>query len=348
MAGLQAIATFTYERHYFDHSRMLTTFNRVACLTASVLASWPASVLTTDHPVHLAVLTVLCMSILFILAKRSQPAARSHRDHRGAYVSIPLQEIGATQLNHVGEKQRLSNHTLPTTGLLCFCVAAIVTLTGRIEVERRILLASECITGSLHVWLPFLLAVYSALRFEKRQQHTEEADDGDGLDTSAYQHAAWSLKSAVLSSPWRYVPSAFLLSLGCHLIAGMWSTSQSTQICPLISQDSLLIPRLRCMALLADTFLIVAAYELATNSVQSGDSIFPTPTSWIIVTTFTTGLWAAVATYVYRTQPENHAWLFLEPASSRMSAVIPMLFRALFLSVLAVSSLYSVSQPLAT
>lgn len=263
--------------------------------------------------------------------------------HRGEYDSIPLAEFQNGEAKTTKEKQGAHAYPLGNAALFATVLAAAAALAVRIDVQRRLLLVSECATRSLEVWLPFVVAVYDALRFQKRQDVRAAADDDEDMDSSAYHDFARSLKSSLLSSPWRYVPAALLLSLGCHLVAGLWTASPSTHVCPVSSSDVLVIPRLQWLALLLDSFLTISTLELAVGGVLPSTSVLSVPMSWAAVLTLAAGAWGVIAAYVNTTQPENHAWLFIEHGTARIAAISSLVCQAVFLSVFCISSLYSVS-----
>lgn len=226
---------------------------------------------------------------------------------------------------------------------------ATILLTLRIDLQRRLLLASECTTRSVEVWLPFLIAVYDALRFQRQQRprraHEDDNgddDDDDDIDATTFDHLGQSLSSAFLSSRWRYLPTAFLLSLGCFLVAGLWTTSQSTYICPLLSTDINLVPRLQVLALFLDTALAIAVLELTLGGMLPSSPILETPTSWAVVLTLTSAIWSVVAIVCYSNQPENRGWLLLQHEHFPLRSLFLLLCQALFLTVLCMSTLYSV------
>lgn len=319
---------------------------RVACLTASILAYSPSTILATDRPVHLAVLTLICSALsLLVIAKRSQFRRNVDSGHRGDYVSIPLEELRNGDAKVAKEKQRIHSYSLSSAALLVIVLVAAAALTVRIDVQRRLLLASECATRSVEVWLPFVIAVYDALRFQTRQavHGTEDEDEDGALDASAYHDFIQTLKSSLLSSPARYVPTAFLLSLGCHLVAGLWLSSESSHVCPISSSDIVAVPRLQWLAMLLDTFLAVAALELAIGGMLPSTPILSTPVSWAAVLAFSAGIWTILAAVVAAIQPENHAWLFMEDEPSPLKTIVSLICQALFLATTCISFLYSVS-----
>lgn len=303
----------------------------VSCLTASFLAFSPTSIVSTDRPVHLTILTLVCLSVaLSIIAGRS-----TSRSHDAEY--IPLQD---EQKLHPKIKSRV----LRKQSLYLILVGAIFALTTRIDLQRRLFLASECATRSKQVWLPFLVAIYDALRWQKpgfaRQDEDEEEDD---LDSSAYHDLVKSVKLQLLSTHWRFLPTTFILSLGCYMVAGLWLSSESSHICPQSSSDLVGIPRLQILVLFLDTALAIAALELALGAKTASKGLLSLPNVWSTAAIACVTIWSAVCIVLVQTQPEHRAWMFLRNELAPSTTLFVLLYQAVFLTVLVVSSLYSVS-----
>lgn len=263
-----------------------------------------------------------------------------HSRSRSQYDEIPLRDLPNGPEKIEKEKQRIHNYALSSTTLFVIILAAAAALCLRIDVQRRLLLSSECSTRSVQPWLPFLIALYDAIRFQ-REQHLSRPREDD-LDATAYDELQQALKSAFLSSRWRYVPTAFLLSLGCYMVAGLWLASESSHVCPLLSSDITLVPRLQILALCLDTFLAIAVLELALGGMLPSSPLLATPMSWAVVLTLASSVWAIIAMVCY-VRPESHAWLLLKEEQSPVKILFSMFCQALLLTVLCVSSLYSVS-----
>lgn len=223
--------------------------------------------------------------------------------------------------------------------LFTILFAATAALTIRVEILRRLLATPECSTRSVEVFLPFFVAIYDALRFQKSQNFDAERD----VDASAYDDLIFAFKSKWLSSRWRYVPVAFGLSFGCYLVAGLWLSSESSYVCPLLSWEAVAIPRLQIVAVLLDTFLVIAALELAIGNTQPTSYTLSTPRSWTIVMLLSSAIWIVIAIVVYHTEPEHINWLLLRHDVFQSASLLTLLYRAVFLSIFCLSTLCSVS-----
>lgn len=307
----------------------------ITSIAAALLAYSPTSVLSTDRPVHLALLTLTCLSAsLLIIASRSRSGKSYPHDRiaESAYISLQHQHNGPVKKH---------SYALSKSTLYLVILGAAIALTVRVDLQRRLFLASECATRSIQVWLPFLISVYDALRFQKSGFSRQDEED-DEFDTNAYHDLVRHIRLRWLSSSWRYVPTTFLLSLGCHMVAGLWLSSESSHICPMSSSDLVTIPRLQWLVLLLDVALSIAVLELAIGANMSSTAFPSTPNAWSAVTIISLIIWTVVSMSVLSSQPENRDWIFLQPKSTRTATVFVMLYQAVYLTAITLSSLYSV------
>lgn len=254
--------------------------------------------------------------------------------------SLSLHQLEQETKLSVNKQHAPHNNALSGSHLLLLMVAAVVALSSRIEIQRRILLRSECASRSVVCWLPTIIAIYDALRYQTWQRIHQE--DADKMDNTVYQDFRGSLRSFLLSSSYRFVPGAILLSTGCYIMSGIWLSSESNHVCPIISMDRLWIPRLQLLALFLDSFLTIAAAELAMREAPS-KSLLTVPVSWSIVLSSTAMIWLAASMFIVSTQPEHKAWLFMQTESSQMGTSVSLLGKAVVLAIICVSVLYSVS-----
>lgn len=312
----------------------------LACLTAALLAYSPTTFISTDRPVHLAVLTLICFSAsLVVIDWRSRSEYVSDRDKNALIGHIPLHK----QDQHEGisiEKQYAQSHVSSTRRFKgVICGVAFIALTLRIDLSRRLLLASECATRSVQVWLPLLLAIYDALRLQKPGLHN---GTGTNSDFTSHQGSFQPIVTRLLSSRWRFVPTTFLLSLGCHMVAGLWLTSESSHVCPRSSSDSTAIPQLQWLALLLDTSLAISAAELALPSATASSRLSKSLT-WIFMTILSAATWSVVSIILAFTQPENRDWFFLRTERAPAITFLTIFGQAVYLTLLSLATLYSVS-----
>lgn len=93
----------------------------------------------------------------------------------------------------------------------------------------------------------------------------------------------------------RFLPSAFLLSLGCWLLLALRDTTISTYICPLSGGPYSTQNWLGHAAGSLDTVLVYTAYELSTRRIQAS---LPTclrgTNTWASILIVTTTIWLAL------------------------------------------------------
>lgn len=295
-----------------------------------------------DRPVHLAVLCLICSVAALLVSDRKTGSLFSRRKTQHDYRKVSTGYRKEDTAQSIERNQQTHQHPLTRSQLVLVVLAAIVALSSRIEVQRRLLLRSECATRSVAYWLPVIVAVYDALRFQARQRPQQE--DEDSMENSVYDDVRMSMRSLLLSSSWRYLPGAIILSLGCYIMSGMWLSSQSNHVCPIVGMDGTWIPRLQLLALVLDSFLAIFSMELATGDVDSVSPILSTPLSWATVLASSSFIWGIIGTVVLFTQPEHRDWILLRSTSSRTTTVLSLFGSALVLTVFLVSTLFSVSQ----
>lgn len=294
---------------------------------------------------HLAGLTLLFTSAsLFLIARCGSSSSSSAHDHRSAYAAIPLQEIPDGQSKVTRDRQRLQNHALSSPSLLILIVVGAIALSLRIATYREVVRVSECASRNVEVWLPLLVAVYDAIRFQKPTRLQAGNDEDDLEIDSNISSVTRSWKNSLLQSRWRFVPAALLFSLGCHMVTGLWSSSQSTIICPRSSTDLTAIPNIQWLNLVLDTLLVVVAFELGLGGMLPSSPILAIPSAWATVTTLAASVWLGIAFFVYKTQPEHRAWLFMEPGPGRSTIFSTLLWQSAFLSILLTSPLNMVGR----
>lgn len=318
--------------------------HRTACITAATIAYSPTSFYSREWPPHLVVLSLLITTALLVVTARFSSARyASAQDRHNGYTAIPLRELPDGTQKGTKEKQSLYSHALERSTLVLLTLLAIIILSVRIGSYRNTEKASECSVRSIEVWLPFLIAIYDAVRFQRHLSLITTDEEDLALDSTIYTEVTRTWKDSLLQSRWRYVPASFLFSLGCHMVAGLWSPFQSTIVCPLSSTDLLAMPNLLWLNLGLDTFLAIVTFELALGGMSHYSSMLSAPMLFATVTGAAASCWLVVGLVVYKTQPENRAWLFMEVGPGRGSALGTLLSQSAFLSVLLTSTLYMVS-----
>ncbi|KIV77209.1 hypothetical protein PV11_09026 [Exophiala sideris] len=284
------------------------------CLCISLLtAGWIAYLFPIstahDRPIHLIVLALLAGSFALPSASKAIPGLfQSPESTKGRYTALPLEELGRANGRIGPEEADGRDNRKVKVSLLC---ATIAILSLRIELYRRISGAPECTIDSVEVFLPFMLALYDAVR----SQRSLKLDYEERPDSSVYESLRMTISKRVHGPRTRYLLPLFLVSYGCYLTQGLWASSNSTFICPLVTREQWAIPTMQAVALLLDLCLAIIAYETAPKLDGRGLSGRRCVVLWSSAMFATVIIWSVVATAVYTFEPEHRAWLlFLEPS----------------------------------
>lgn len=266
----------------------------------------------------------------------------SHLFYRARYEAIPLRDTQDGALSSEQEGQRSRTNGSGILALLSLICGATIALTVRIETLRQTLLAPECASRSREVWLPFIVAFYDAAVIWFCDYKSNKRKIREGLGTTVNCNFDWSSRALLFSGTLRYIPAGFLLSAGCHLVAGPWFEVKSTLVCPLSSPIAHVVPALQWISVFFDASLAILALELSHECRHPPRPALSLPLPWIIVTALSAGVWATIFVFVYALQPENHAWLVFGLEASRYTHMHYLFSQALFLGLLCVATLYSV------
>lgn len=222
-------------------------------------------------------------------------------------------------------------------------VAAVCALSVRIELYRRISGATECTIDSVEVFLPFLLAVYDAVRSQRPWKNQEE----ERPDSTVYDSLIGTWRAYILRPRTRYLLSIFLVSYGCYRIQSLWTPLNSTYICPTSTGERRTIPAIQFSALVLDLFLALIVYETSPKKNGKGLSGRRCVVLWSTVTIATAIVWSSVALVVYIYMPENRASLLLSILGpfSDFRNLMATAGHVLLFCLLCISSLHCVRKP---
>ncbi|OCT46929.1 capsular associated protein [Cladophialophora carrionii] len=288
----------------------------ILCLSLSLLSAislahhLPEST-AFDHPIHTIVLTLTACSFALPSISRALPRLfqiPESRKIKSQYTAVPLEELGEAN----GRLAEHSNAPPQQNGKVRVSVLglAICSLSVRIELYRRISLATECTISSVEVFLPFLLAVWDAFRSQRSLDLQQE----ERPDSSVYESLRSALRTYILRPRTRHMFSLFMVSYGCYLTQGLWTSSNSTYICPAALGLPRTVPLMQISSLVLDFCLAVIAYENAPR--PDGRGLFGrrSVVLWSSVMISTSVVWCTVATALYIFKPEIRPWLlFLYP-----------------------------------
>lgn len=142
----------------------------------------------------------------------------------------------------------------------------------------------------------------------------------------------------------RFLPSAFLLSLGCWLLLGLRDATVSTYICPLSGGPYSIENWLGDAAGCLDTVLASTAYELSTRHTQASlPSCLRGSKTWASILIATTTIWITIGVIVRLAVPDDlHERLPFDVIFS-LAFVRLQSTQALSLSLLYITAIVSVS-----
>jgi hypothetical protein len=108
------------------------------------------------------------------------------------------------------------------------------------------------------VLIPLIISVYDSFRLQRLQSRSHGDAKGQNLDETTYD----AIQRWYSGSRFRYVLPTFLVTYGCHLASGLWSSAPSTYICPLVVGQTRTIPILQFIAAVLDCYLAIATREI--------------------------------------------------------------------------------------
>lgn len=193
---------------------------------------------------------------------------------------------------------------------------------------------------NVEVFLPFLLACYDAAR----SQRPLALEQDDRPDSSIYDGIRMALKRFILRPRTRYLLPILLVSYGAYLAQGLWSSSNSTYICPIVTGEPRTVPAMQVIALFLDLCLVLLVYESSPKSNGRGLSGRRYAVLWSSAIFATAVIWSVVASIVYVFKPEYRNWLLLLRPGVEFSTFVAMFGHILLFCLFCISTLHSVSQ----
>ncbi|KIW83920.1 hypothetical protein Z517_03166 [Fonsecaea pedrosoi CBS 271.37] len=314
----------------------------LSLLLAAFLAHLVPLSTAFDRPVHTVILALTACSFALPSASRAVPQlfpSPDAKQKQGQYTAVPLEELGEEangRLEYLETTSARHKHTGKVrVSVLALAVAA---LSLRIEVYRRISLATECTIASVEVFLPFLVAVYDCIRC----QRPIDLQDEENPDSSVYESWSAAARTYILRPRTRYLLSMLMVSYGCYLTHGLWTSTNSTYICPLALGDSKTIPLMQVSALVLDLCLVVIAYETIPKSDGRGLSGRRCVVLWSSTMIATSVVWSIAAICVYIFKPEYRRWLLFVFPPLDVGTIFAMGYHVLLFCLLCISLLHSI------
>ncbi|OJD29630.1 capsular associated protein [Diplodia corticola] len=237
----------------------------LAC-TAHLTASLDKSI-ALQRPVHASVAVLLIAGVALLLADKVRPLRSESAASEQQYAPIPLSDLGdANPSRPVSPSPADPPAVLqprPTRGLKRRCALAVFLLCARIEILRQVVAGSECSTPTRETLVPVFIAVADWWLVRRRQpRHRERNGDNDNdMDTTLYSDAL----SGLAGSSWRPTVAIVFLAWSSTAAIARALPAKSTYICPPLSRDYTMIPRLQIAGVLLDGFLAVLLYQMLNS-----------------------------------------------------------------------------------
>lgn len=268
--------------------------------------------------------------------RRFTKGAIAYRSNAYTEAVLPRVNDLNTEKRHVSGKstQPVGENSIQIKRL----VLAVLALTLRIEIWRRISNAPECSLSSLEIWLPLLWATYEACRSDRTQTCRDSGNSNGITDDSASSTYIWTL----LRSRLRYaIPTSFIC-VGCHLISRLWRGLNSTFICPQVSGGQSLVPALQSVALLLDFLLLAVVLECRVSRRLEPHSKPPLKFCSFVLF-YTAACWAVIGVVIY-TYFHRHRYYVVLWDVPAAAMGLSILFQAVQFTVMCATCLYSVSE----
>jgi hypothetical protein len=218
---------------------------------------------------------------------------------------------------------------------------AVVLLSLRLELYRRIAQNPECTVPTVEIWLPLLLALYDSLQNQKYRQ----TDGTEKIDNTVYESLIETARRNLLSTRFRYVLPTTLFCWGCQFLLRLWNGLNSTYICPVVTGEHTSVPAAQVFGLLADAALLIVVWQH-----------FPTPSRvsltprrnvvlWASTMLGTVGVWIIGGAIVYQQKHRMRYYVVLWDVDT-FPVLCSMALQALLVSVTFVTTMHSVSHNL--
>lgn len=224
--------------------------------------------------------------------------------------------------------------------------AAVGALSLRLELYRCITKATECTMDSLEVLLPFLIALYDVYRSQKQsslQGQNQTNTNASGFVPRTLGSIQKAVATYILRPRTRYILPVALIACGCKLIPGLWNSSTSTYICPIVTGENKTIKLFQFLALCLDFFIAIIVYETRPKADGSGLSGRRCVVLWSSTLLGVSIIWSAVGGAVYLFKPEYRGWLLMLRPSVEFGTLVAMGVHTLLFSLLFISTLHCVS-----
>ena len=287
---------------------------------------------------HTLVISLATCAFALISISKTLPILFGLSKFKPTYTAVPLDDLepNGTQDRPVILAKASHGGRIRITVLAAACVA----LSLRVELYRRVTKAPECARNSVEIFLPLLIGVYDALRF----QQVDHSPIVDGPDGSVYDAIAAKARRYILRPRFRYICSATLLCFGCDLLLDLWQPLNSTYICPVSTSEQTAIQLCQVGSLVLDTVLAILVCENLPQADGTGLAPRRSVVLWSSTLAATAVVWGVVGFVVYTFKPEYRHWLLLFDTPSFLQSVFLVSKQAMLFCIFCIATLHCVSK----
>lgn len=281
-------------------------------------------------------------AFLIVSASKVLPTIFASTSSTPVYSALPLSDLSPS---NPSDEQLVKNGDLPPHQgrvRITILAGAITAVSVRLELYRQISKKPECGVSSVEVYLPLILAVHDALRYQRHEGIVPHEDSDDsGFDT-LYGSLKTSALRVMIKSRYRYILPAVLLCYGSHLLLGEWMPLNSTFICPVVLGEYTTTFYLQLFGLVLDSVIIVIIYEMLPRSDGSGLSPRRSVVLWSSTLAATALIWSAISLIVYIGKPQFRFWILLLDAPNFFEMISSISVQSVLFSVFTIATLHSI------
>lgn len=262
---------------------------------------------------------------------------------RGGYTSLPLNDISNAEPQNTTVSDAIQREGKVRITVL---TGAVIALSLRLELYRRITKATECTIDNVEAFLPFLIALYDAVRSQRQrilQGEKQSNSSSYGFVRRVTGPVQRPISTWILQPRTRYLLPLFLIASGCYLMQGMWHSSATTYICPIVTGEKKTIPFFQFLALLLDFLIAIIVYETHPKSDGRGLSGRRCVVLWSSTLLSVSFIWSGVGAVLYLFKPEYRGWLLLLRPSLDFGTLVAMGVYTFLFCLLFISTLHCVS-----
>ena len=216
--------------------------------------------------------------------------------------------------------------------------AAIAAVSLRLELYRQVNKKTECTVNSLEIYLPLLLAMYDAVRFQKADSF-EVSDRHDG---TIYEAAQDTVKRYIIHGRFRYILSVAVFCHGCSILLNQWLPLNTTYICPVVLDQYSVVFWMQVGCLVLDFALAILLYEMLPRKDGFGLSPNRNVVLWSLSLTGAAVVWTVVGMVVYISKPEYRFWILLMDSPHFFSLLMSIVIQSVLASTFCITTLHSI------